>query len=91
MTYEKLAKLFYKLDEPAFEDEYTKRISSYGSMLTSLEIRAFRKGTLQTLLCHDTRADSTESSRITQQRNNTIFDRKITEIRRRTLFSPIDY
>lgn len=44
MTYEKLSKLFYKLDAVSFENEYKKRVTSYGSMNTSLPIRAFRKG-----------------------------------------------
>lgn len=44
MTYEKLSKLFYKLDPVSYENEYMKRFSSYGSMKTLLPIRAFRKG-----------------------------------------------
>ena len=47
MKYEKLNTLFYKLDRIGYEAEYTKRKTSYGSLHTSLPIRAFRKGTLQ--------------------------------------------
>ncbi|PIC78006.1 cell filamentation protein Fic [Sporosarcina sp. P19] len=46
MDYEKLTKLFYKLDGAQFEKEYAKRINSYGSMHTLLQIQSFRKGRL---------------------------------------------
>lgn len=44
MKYEKLSKLYYKMDENSYENEVFKRKSSYGSYLTSLIIRGFRKG-----------------------------------------------
>lgn len=46
MSYEKLSKLFYKLDAKDFEEEYLKRRESYGSYRTSLRIQGFRKGRL---------------------------------------------
>lgn len=47
MKYEKLSKLFYKLDRVGYEAEYTKRKTGYGSLPTSLSIQAFRKGRLE--------------------------------------------
>lgn len=44
MKYEKLSKLFYKLDAVSYHHELTKRKNSYGSYSTSLMIRGFRKG-----------------------------------------------
>lgn len=44
MTYQKLAKLFYKLDPESFTEELHKRRNGYGSYLTSLFIKGFRKG-----------------------------------------------
>lgn len=44
MKYEKLSKLFYKMDADSYEKECKKRTSSYGSYSTSLNIRGFRKG-----------------------------------------------
>lgn len=46
MKYEKLSKLFYKMDADSYDKEFKKRISSYGSYSTSLTIRGFRKGHL---------------------------------------------
>lgn len=46
MGYEKLSKLFYKLNDKDFEQEYQKRIESYGTYHTSLHIQGFRKGRL---------------------------------------------
>ena len=43
MKYEKLSKLFYKLDASSYHDELQKRKDGYGSYLTSLMIRGFRK------------------------------------------------
>lgn len=43
MKYERLTKLFYKLDDVAYRDEVIKRKNSYGSYSTSLMIRGFRK------------------------------------------------
>ncbi len=43
MTYEKLSKLYYKTDKDSYENELDKRKNSYGSYLTSLKIRGFRK------------------------------------------------
>lgn len=42
--YEKLSKLFYKLDQAAYAAEYEKRFHSYGSYKTNLTIKGFRKG-----------------------------------------------
>nr|WP_232337100.1 Fic family protein [Lysinibacillus timonensis] len=42
--YEKLSKLFYKLQPSDFNCEYEKRKNSYGSYCTSLMIKGFRKG-----------------------------------------------
>lgn len=44
MEYEKLSKLFYKKGIDYYNSELEKRKSSYGSYLTSLTIRGFRKG-----------------------------------------------
>lgn len=44
MEYQKLTKLYYKLDAHAYKEELNKRKNSYGSYLTSLEIKGFRKG-----------------------------------------------
>lgn len=44
MDYEKLSKLFYKLDPDLYEEELEKRKNSYGSYVTPLSIRGFRKG-----------------------------------------------
>ncbi|MBT2574964.1 Fic family protein [Bacillus sp. ISL-51] len=46
MKYEKLSKLFYKMDTDSYDKEFKKRISSYGSYSTSLTVRGFRKGHL---------------------------------------------
>ncbi|KXZ13146.1 cell filamentation protein Fic [Bacillus nakamurai] len=46
MKYEKLSKLFYKMDADSYDKEYKKRTCSYGSYSTSLKIRGFRKGHL---------------------------------------------
>ncbi|WP_100401318.1 Fic family protein [Bacillus sp. FJAT-42315] len=46
MNYQKLSKLYYKLDAISYNNELIKRKSSYGSYLTSLMIRGFRKGHL---------------------------------------------
>lgn len=43
MRYEKLSKLFYKLDSSGFEQEYKKRIESYGCYSTGLTIKGFRR------------------------------------------------
>ena len=43
MKYDKLSKLFYKLDASSYHDELQKRKDGYGSYLTSLMIRGFRK------------------------------------------------
>ncbi|WBL28079.1 Fic family protein [Bacillus safensis] len=50
MEYEKLTKLFYKKGEQFAEEEYKKRINSYGSYLTPLSVQGFRKGKLTQ--CH---------------------------------------
>ncbi|CAH1201581.1 hypothetical protein PAECIP111893_01662 [Paenibacillus plantiphilus] len=44
MKYEKLSKLYYKLDHESFDRELNKRKDSYGGYLTALMIRGFRKG-----------------------------------------------
>ncbi|OUS76161.1 cell filamentation protein Fic [Paenibacillus sp. MY03] len=44
MKYEKLTKLYYKLDQEAFNMELNKRKDGYGSYHTSLMIKGFRKG-----------------------------------------------
>lgn len=44
MTYEKLSKLFYKLDTNEFEKEISKRTTCYGTFTTDLTIKGFRKG-----------------------------------------------
>ncbi|SEN43541.1 Fic family protein [Mesobacillus persicus] len=44
MEYEKLSKVFYKKGKEYYENEIEKRKSSYGSYLTNLTIRSFRKG-----------------------------------------------
>ena len=44
MSYEKLSKLYYKLDNTSYENELDKRKNSYGSYLTSLKIRGFKRG-----------------------------------------------
>ena len=44
MNYEKLSKLYYKLDKESYLEEMNKRKNSYGSYLTSLPIQGFRKG-----------------------------------------------
>ncbi|MDK8190551.1 Fic family protein [Paenibacillus sp. UMB7766-LJ446] len=44
MKYEKLSKLYYKLDHESYQIELNKRKESYGSYLTGLMIRGFRKG-----------------------------------------------
>ncbi len=46
MNYEKLSKLFYKIDADSYDKEFIKRKSSYGSYSTSLTVRGFRKGHL---------------------------------------------
>lgn len=46
MYYEKLSKLYYKMDTISYKNELIKRKNSYGSYLTSLTIRGFRKGKL---------------------------------------------
>ncbi|WP_027086876.1 Fic family protein [Cohnella panacarvi] len=46
MEYEKLSRLFYKLDSKAYNEELEKRKQSYGSYQTPFTIRAFRKGKL---------------------------------------------
>ena len=42
--YEKLSKLYYKLDSEKFSDELNKRLNGYGSYRTNLTIKGFRKG-----------------------------------------------
>lgn len=44
MKYEKLSKLYYKLDHESFNKELDRRKDSYGSYLTALMIKGFRKG-----------------------------------------------
>lgn len=44
MEYQKLTKLYYKLDANAYKEELYKRKNSYGSYLTSLNISGFRRG-----------------------------------------------
>lgn len=44
MKYEKLSKLYYKLDSSSYEGEIEKRKCGYGSYLTSLKIRGFKRG-----------------------------------------------
>lgn len=44
MEYEKLSKVFYKKGNEFYKNEIEKRKSSYGSYLTNLSIRGFRKG-----------------------------------------------
>ncbi|PZX04643.1 Fic family protein [Psychrobacillus insolitus] len=46
MNYEKLSKLFYKIDQDMYKSELEKRKNSYGSYLTPLTIQGFRKGHL---------------------------------------------
>lgn len=46
MNYEKLSKLYYKVDADSYDKEFLKRKSSYGTYSTSLTIRGFRKGHL---------------------------------------------
>lgn len=46
MEYEKLSRLFYKLESKVFNEELEKRKLSYGSYQTPFTIRAFRKGKL---------------------------------------------
>lgn len=42
--YEKLSKLFYKLSSSAYNEEYQKRLTSYGTYKTKLKIKGFKKG-----------------------------------------------
>lgn len=42
--YEKLSKLYYKLDSKKFSDELNKRLNCYGAYRTNLTIKGFRKG-----------------------------------------------
>ena len=44
MGYEKLSKLFYKKDENDYTNELNIRKNSYGSYLTPLTVKGFRKG-----------------------------------------------
>lgn len=44
MKYEKLSKLFYKKNKNDYINELNKRQSSYGSYLTPLTVKGFRKG-----------------------------------------------
>lgn len=44
MEYEKLSKLFYKMGNEYYKNELEKRKNSYGSYLTNLTIRGFRRG-----------------------------------------------
>lgn len=44
MKYEKLSKLFYKKGVDYYENELNKRKNSYGSYVTPLTIKGFRKG-----------------------------------------------
>ena len=44
MEYEKLSKLFYKKDENEYTNEINIRKNSYGSYLTPLTVKGFRKG-----------------------------------------------
>jgi len=44
VSYEKLTKIFYKRGEEYYNKEIDKRKNSYGSYLTPLTIRGFRKG-----------------------------------------------
>lgn len=44
MEYEKLSKVFYKEGNDYYKNELEKRKSSYGSYITNLTIRGFRKG-----------------------------------------------
>ena len=46
MEYQKLSKLYYKLDYDAYLNEIDKRKHGYSSYLTSLKIRGFKKGQL---------------------------------------------
>lgn len=42
--YDKLSKLFYKLNTHDYNAEYEKRITGYGSYKTNLTLKGFRKG-----------------------------------------------
>lgn len=42
--YDKLSKLYYKLDMATFNEEVNRRMNSYGSYRTNLMIKGFRKG-----------------------------------------------
>ncbi|WP_106495768.1 Fic family protein [Lentibacillus sp. Marseille-P4043] len=44
MKYERLSKLFYKKGNEYYKNELDKRTSSYGSYLTSLTVKGFRRG-----------------------------------------------
>src|SRR5690606_30940082 len=44
MEYEKLPKIFYKNGKDYYENEFEKRRTSYGSYVTNLDIKGFRKG-----------------------------------------------
>lgn len=44
MEYEKLSKVFYKYGKEKHEEEYRKRTDGYGTYLTDLTIKPFRKG-----------------------------------------------
>ncbi|MGF7184011.1 Fic family protein [Desulfitispora alkaliphila] len=44
MEYEKLSKVFYKKGNDYYKNEVEKRNSSYGSYITNLSIKGFRKG-----------------------------------------------
>lgn len=44
MDYDKLSKFFYKYGSAAHIEEYEKRLSSYGTYHTNLQIMPFRKG-----------------------------------------------
>ena len=43
MEYEKLSKLFYKKGDIYYQNELNKRKNSYGSFLTPLTVKGFRK------------------------------------------------
>ncbi len=44
MEYEKLSKVFYKMGNDDYKNELEKRKNSYGSYLTNLTIRGFKRG-----------------------------------------------
>lgn len=44
MSYEKLSKIFYKLNAADYMHEYHTRVSGYGSYVTGLSINAFKRG-----------------------------------------------